>query len=225
MSEQKNLSRLTGTSLADGLKQTLEKEIASGALEPGKRLDEKEIGARFGVSRTPVREAFRLLAADGLVDLNGRQGVMVRALSMNTLLEMFQVMAELEGLCARLAARRISPDQLATLRQIQQQMADCGPSISPEAFYEMNLSFHEGIYAFARNAFLAEETRALRNRVGVYRRRVTFHPGRVNKTLEEHGAILEAIARNDADAAHDAMRKHLTLLGDDLVDFIAGFTK
>ncbi|MDF7658066.1 GntR family transcriptional regulator [Erwiniaceae bacterium L1_54_6] len=223
MSEQKSLSRLAGTSLADGLKQSLEKEIASGVLEPGKRLDEKEIAARFEVSRTPVREAFRLLAADGLVDLNGRQGVMVRALGMNTLLEMFQVMAELEGLCARLAARRIAPDQLHQLRQIHQQMADLGTSISPAAFYEMNLSFHEAIYAFARNEFLAEETRALRNRVGVYRRRVTFHPGRVNKTLEEHGAIVEAIARNDADAAHDAMRKHLTLLGDDLVDFIAGF--
>lgn len=223
MSEQKNLSRPAGTSLADGLRQTLEKEIASGVLEPGKRLDEKELAARFAVSRTPVREAFRLLAAQGLVDLNGRQGVMVRMLGMNTLLEMFQVMAELEGLCARLAARRTAPQQLEHLRQIHQQMAEQGTSISPARFYEMNLSFHEAIYAFARNDFLAEETRALRNRVGVYRRRVTFHPGRVSKTLEEHGAILDAIARNDADAAHSAMRQHLTLLGDDLVDFIAGF--
>ncbi|PKH25310.1 transcriptional regulator [Enterobacterales bacterium CwR94] len=224
MSEQKNLSRIAGSSLADGLKQTLEKEIASGALEPGKRLDEKEIAARFDVSRTPVREAFRLLAADGLVDLNGRQGVMVRALTVNSLLEMFQVMAELEGLCARLAARRITPEQLVRLRQLHQQMADHGESISPAAFYELNLQFHEAIYAIARNAFLEEETRALRNRVGVYRRRVTFHPGRVSKTLAEHGAIVDAIAKNDADAAHDAMRKHLTLLGDDLVDFIAGFS-
>lgn len=224
MIEQKNLSRSVGTSLADGLKQALEKEIASGTLEPGKRLDEKEIAARFDVSRTPVREAFRLLAADGLVDLNGRQGVMVRALSVNSLLEMFQVMAELEGLCARLAARRISPEKLQQLQQIHQQMADSGPTISPSAFYEMNLLFHEAIYSIARNEFLAEETRALRNRVGVYRRRVTFHPGRVSKTLQEHGEIIDAIAGNDAEAAHAAMRKHLTLLGDDLVDFIAGFS-
>ncbi|MFS2221956.1 GntR family transcriptional regulator [Pantoea sp. B65] len=224
MSEQKNLSRTAGTSLSDGLKTVLEKEIASGTLEPGKRLDEKEIAARFDVSRTPVREAFRLLAAEGLVDLNGRHGVMVRALSVNTLLEMFQVMAELEGLCARLAARRISPDKLQQLQQVHQQMADCGPTISPLAFYEMNLTFHELIYSIARNEFLADETRTLRNRVGVYRRRVTFHPDRVAKTIEEHGEIINAIARNDAEAAHVAMRKHLTLLGDDLVDFIAGFS-
>ncbi|KAA8994994.1 GntR family transcriptional regulator [Affinibrenneria salicis] len=224
MVEQKNVNRAAGMSLADGLKKALEKEIASGTLEPGKRLDEKEIAARFDVSRTPVREAFRLLAADGLVDLNGRQGVMVRALSVNTLLEMFQVMAELEGLCARLAARRISPEKLQQLQQIHQQMVDQGPALSPAAFYDMNLTFHEAIYSIARNEFLAEETRALRNRVGVYRRRVTFHPGRVMKTLEEHSEIIQSIAHNDGDAAHAAMRKHLTLLGDDLVDFIAGFS-
>lgn len=223
MTEQKNNVKASGASLADGLKQALEKEISSGVLPPGKRLDEKELALRFEVSRTPVREAFRLLAAEGLVDLNGRQGVMVRALGMNALLEMFQVMAELEGLCARLAARRINAEQLAELLRVHQQMIDSGATISPDSFYEMNLCFHESIYNFSRNEFLAAETRALRNRVGVYRRKVTFHPGRVSKTLAEHGAIIDAIAANDADAAHQAMRQHLTLLGDDLVDFIAAF--
>src|SRR6201988_2654936 len=93
---------------AESLREKLEGAIAAGHLEPGSRLDEQEIAQRFGVSRTPVREAFRLLAANNLVELRGRQGATVRAIKAQSLVEMFQVMAELEGLCARLAARRVS---------------------------------------------------------------------------------------------------------------------
>ncbi len=97
-----------GMTLAEHLRQKLEEAIAAGRLEPGSRLDEQEIAQRFGVSRTPVREAFRLMAANNLVELRGRQGATVRVIKAETLIEMFQVMAELEGLCARLAARRVS---------------------------------------------------------------------------------------------------------------------
>ncbi len=95
--------------LASTVHRQLEAEIAEGRIEPGTRLDEQEVAARFGVSRTPVREAFRLLAADDLVELRGRQGAAVRVIGVHTLIEMFQVMGELEGLCARLAARRLDP--------------------------------------------------------------------------------------------------------------------
>ena len=92
--------------LANALHRRLRTEIAAGRLDPGARLDEQEMAERHGCSRTPVREALRLLAAEGLVELRGRQGAAVRALDLPQLIEMFQVMAELEGLCARLAARR-----------------------------------------------------------------------------------------------------------------------
>ena len=200
----------------------LEAEIAEGRIEPGAKLDEQEIAERFGVSRTPVREAFRLLAADDLVELRGRQGAAVRTIGVHALIEMFQVMGELEGLCARLTARRLTAVQQAALTAIHERLvaaADRGADV----FYDVNQEFHEAIYEASCNAFLADQTRRLRNRVAAYRRRVTRMPTRIADTLREHEAILDAIFAHDADRAHAAMRAHLTLLGDNLLDFIAAF--
>ena len=102
--------RGAGQTLAEGIRFKIESLISNGRYPPGTRLDEQEVAQRFGVSRTPVREAIRLLAADNLVELRGRQGTIVRAISAHDLLEMFQVMAELEGLSARLASRRMDED-------------------------------------------------------------------------------------------------------------------
>ncbi|WP_155834281.1 GntR family transcriptional regulator [Halotalea alkalilenta] len=214
-----------GETLGERMRRSLEQDIARGDLAPGARLDEKEIAERFGVSRTPVREAFRLLAANGLVELRGRQGAIVREIGVNQLLEMFQVMAELEGLCARLAARRITPAQRAMMSDIHARLEAMGEENDPARFYQINLEFHEVIYEASRNDFLAEQTRSLRNRVGAYRLRVTYLPERVRHTLKEHAEVMEAIFAHDAERAHAAMRAHLTLLGDDLIDFIAQFGK
>lgn len=206
--------------LAAALHKRLEAEIAAGRIEPGSRLDEQEIAERHGCSRTPVREAFRLLAADRLVELRGRQGAVVRSIGVQQLIEMFQVMGELEGLCARLAARRITPAQADTLRAIHARLSAIGEA-DIDAFYDVNQEFHEAIYEAAANAFLAEETRRLRNRVAAYRRRVTHMPKRVDDTLAEHQAVMDAIFAHDPEAAHRAMRAHLTLLGETLLDLIA----
>ncbi|WP_188985314.1 GntR family transcriptional regulator [Pseudomonas matsuisoli] len=225
LKERQTLVSATGETLADTLHRVLEKEIAEGRLAPGSRLDEKEIAERFGVSRTPVREALRLLGATGLVESKGRQGVTVRTISMATLLEMFQVMAEMEGLCARLAARRITPEQRDNLEAIHRRLEAASVNRSDiDTFYEVNKEFHEAIYEASRNEFLAAQTRALRNRVGAYRRRVTYLPSRIADTLREHDEVMQAIFRHDGDAAHNAMRGHLNLLGDNLVDFIAHFS-
>jgi DNA-binding GntR family transcriptional regulator len=211
-----------GTTLTNSVHQRLEAEIAAGLLPPGRRLDEQEIAQRFGVSRTPVREAFRLLAADELVELRGRQGAAVRSIGVHTLIEMFQVMGELEGLCARLAARRISPEQVTRLEEAHARLKDKAGA-GPDAFYEANQQFHEIIYEASCNVFLAGQTRKLRNKVAAYRRRVTRMPGRIEDTIREHEEVMAAILGHDAEAAHRAMRAHLSLLGDDLLDFIAAF--
>lgn len=209
--------------LAEGIRAGLEDEIATGLLAPGTRLDEAEIAVRFGASRTPVREAFRLLASGGLVELKGRQGVVVRAIGARSLIEMFQVMAELEGLCARLAARRVTPDKLQQLDVIHARLG-AAPSIADaDRFYDINQEFHEAIYDAAANVFLAAQTRSLRNQVAAYRRRVTRMPNRIADTLREHEAVLAAIRAHDPDRAHGTMRDHVNLLGDDLVDFLAAF--
>lgn len=209
---------------ADTIREHLEGEIADGRLDPGSRLDEQEIAERFGVSRTPVREAFRLLSSSGLVDLRGRQGAAVRTIGAHALIEMFQVMAELEGLCARLAARRTTKGQLAELGAIQDRLEEAAQGGDLDVFYDVNQEFHEAVYDAASNAFLAAETRRLRNRVAAYRRRVTQMPNRIADTIREHQAVIEAISAHDPEAAHRAMRDHVNLLGDDLVDFLAAFS-
>ncbi len=217
------LMALPGSTLADSLRYQLEAAIAAGQYAPGARLDEQEIAARYGVSRTPVREAFRLLAASHLVELRGRQGATVRTLRAPALIEMFQVMAELEGLCARLAARRLTPLQRRRVEAIHERLVAVAATRDVELFYGVNLEFHDAIYEASHSAFLAEQTRRLRTQLDVYRRRVTRAPNRIEETVREHEAVLAAILDHDGEAAHRLMRDHVNLLGDALLDLIAAF--
>jgi DNA-binding GntR family transcriptional regulator len=210
---------------SEHIQQLLETEIFSGLLAPGARLDEVELATRFNVSRTPVREALRHLASAGLIEIRNRQPALVSALSTSRLIEMFQVMAELEGLCARNAARRIGPAQIAELSRVQEELTALGATDDVEQFYEVNRRFHEIIYEASQNEFLAEQTRALRNRIGAYRRLVTQRPSRRRATLTEHDAVLRAIITGDEEGAAQAMREHVNLLGEKLIDFIALFPK
>jgi DNA-binding GntR family transcriptional regulator len=219
----KSAATRSSMTLAESLREKLEGAIAAGHLEPGSRLDEQEIAQRFGVSRTPVREAFRLMAANNLVELRGRQGATVRSIKAQVLVEMFQVMAELEGLCARLAARRVSPSWSKEISEIHQRLVAASQSSGIDEFYDINQEFHEAIYEASRNVFLAEQTRKLRNQVAAYRRRVTHMPNRIADTIREHEAIMRAILAHDPERAHSTMRDHVNLLGDNLLDFLAAF--
>src|SRR5262249_17399206 len=137
------------------------------------------------------------------------------------LLEMFLLMAELEGLHARLAARRARPEHKERLKAAHARLCDVLAKDDPELFYEVNREFHEALYEASQSEFLAEQTRALRRRVAPYRRYVTFQPGRMAATIGEHEQILNAVMKADADSAHRAARDHVNLLGDNLADFIA----
>lgn len=192
-----------------------------GALPPGQRVDEQGIAQRFGVSRTPVREALHQLAASGLVQLRGRQGALVSQLSIPDMLDGFLVMGELEGLCARLAARRITDEQRATLESAHQACVDAIGTGDAEGFYEANKAFHEEIYAATRNRMLLEQVRNLRLRLAPYRRLITFQPGRMEASVDEHGDVLAAIVNGDADRADRLMQEHVSILGDSLNDFVS----
>ncbi len=210
-----------GGTLSEDLRSTLEEMIVSGQLQPGARLDEAEIAARFKVSRTPVREALKALIATGLVEVKSRQGVTVATISIPILLEMFEMMAALEGLCAKLAARRATPSEKSNLRAIHARLIEALDASEPERFYAINHAFHDALYDAAHTHFLAGQTRALRRRVAAYRRHVTHQPGRMAATIGEHARILEAIERADAESAFRAASEHVNLLGDDMADFIS----
>jgi DNA-binding GntR family transcriptional regulator len=212
--------RSRGT-LSDDLRADLEEMIVGGTLPPGARVDEAELATRFKVSRTPVREALKALIATGLLEARPRQGVTVAAISIPILLEMFEMMAALEGLCAKLAARRAHRDEKLALRTIHVRLTEALGTQTPELFYAINHEFHDLLYEASHTQFIATQTRSLRKRVAAYRKHVTFQPGRMAATIGEHERILQAIEAGDAEAAYRAASEHVTLLGDDMADFIA----
>jgi DNA-binding GntR family transcriptional regulator len=208
-------------SRAEDLLQQLEEEILLGKLSPGSRLDEKQLAERFHVSRTPVREALWHLASSGLVEMRRHHGAVVKQLTLVELVEMFQVMAELEGLCARLAARRMTLEERKKLHQIHRLAGKRIGDQNFEGFFESNNEFHDSIFVGSKNLFLQQESRALRNRVNPYRRYITYQPGRMGKSHADHEAIIKAIDSGDADEAQKLMRDHVNMLGEVVADFIA----
>jgi DNA-binding GntR family transcriptional regulator len=199
----------------------LETEILTGALKPGDRLDEVELARRFEVSRTPIHDALRHLAASGLVEIRPRQSALVASLTIPRLLQMFEVMAQLEGMCARLASSRITGEHRELLREANEGCATALQSGNVSGFYDANDTFHETVRLAAGNAFLYEEAVALQNRLAPYRRQVTYQPGRMKASIEEHQRILDAIVGVKPIAAEIAMRAHVELLGSGVSDFVA----
>lgn len=198
----------------------LEDDILNERLRPGMRLDEQAMAQRFNVSRTPVREALRYLASAGLVELRRNHGAVVKALTITELIEMFQVMAELEGLSARLSARRMTKDERAEMHRAHEECAARYEADDPDGFFEANNVLHEIIYRGAHNGFLERETRNLRNRVNPYRRLITFRPHRMRNSVTEHRAVVDAIEAGDDENAHQLMREHVNLLGESAADVI-----
>jgi DNA-binding GntR family transcriptional regulator len=207
--------------LSEELRNQLEEMIVSGTLKPGERLDEVELAERFDVSRTPVREAFKALIATGLLELKGRQGVTVATMSIPVILEMFEMMAAMEGLCAKLAARRATGREKTQLREIHQRLTASLEMNDPKRFYAINQEFHDLLYDASHTHYLAGQTRSLRRRLAAYRRYVTYQPGRMNATIGEHERMLVAIECADSEAAFAAASDHVNLMGDEMADFIA----
>ncbi|MEW9805041.1 GntR family transcriptional regulator [Mesorhizobium marinum] len=204
---------------ADNLIQLLEDDILNAVLRPGERLDEQSLARRFEVSRTPIREALRHLASSGLVEIKKNQGATVRRLTTGELIEMFQVMAEYEGLSARLSARRMNKDDVAEMRKRHEECALMAEGEDYGGFYQANNVFHDTIFRGSRNVYLQVESRKLRNRLNVYRRHITT-PRSMAKSTYEHGRIVEAIAGGDAVLAHDLMREHVDLLAGAAADVL-----
>ena len=199
----------------------IEKLIVNGSMVPGQRLDEMVLAKKYGVSRTPVREAIRALTAIGLVQNTGKQGSQVAKLSISMLIEMFELMAVLEGMCAQLAARRATKNQLFEMQKTHELLEKTFEKGTHKEFYNVNLQFHDLLYNASHTQYLAEETLRLRRRLSPYRMRVTFQPGRMNSTLEEHNKILIAINKGESELAKNEAISHLRLIGNDLEDFIA----
>ncbi|MGE0239679.1 MAG: GntR family transcriptional regulator [Parvibaculaceae bacterium] len=205
---------------SDDMAHRLESEILGGTLPPGTRLDEHSLARRFGVSRTPVREALRQLVSSGLVHIRPHHGAVVRQLTLPELIEMFQVVAELEGLGARLAARRISKEEREQLRASHEKCKQHVKKREEELFLNENNRLHDIILLASGNRFLIGETRKLVRRVNPYRRFVTQRPGTMEKSVREHAAVISAVETGNGAEAQDLMRRHLNMLGEEAGDLV-----
>jgi DNA-binding GntR family transcriptional regulator len=201
--------------LAEELRLALADDIVRGLLGPGAALDETELARRFGVSRTPVREAIRQLAASGLVEVRAHRGAVVARPSEDRLIGMFEAMAELEALCAGLAAERMSPAERGQLEAVHRELRALIQSGDPQRYHDVNESFHAAIYAGAHNAYLAEMTHATRSRVQPFRRAQFRNLGRMAKSHVEHDRVVLAILRGDREGAAGAMRLHIMKVCDE----------
>ena len=187
----------------------LKDDIISGELPPGSRLIELGIAADFGVSRTPVREALKRLAAENLVLADPARGVVVHAPDAGEIEDVFVVREALDGLAARLAAHRITPSELSRLRLIVDSMRQAVANDRREQIVVANGRFHDVIYSAAGNPMLARVASDLRDFVRRFSTLPFASPDRVEDVLAEHEAILAALLAHDPEAAELASNGHL----------------
>ena len=206
---------------ADTLRDVLEEEILMGVLKPGDRLEEPALAARFGVSRTPIREALLHLSAAGLIEHRARRGTFVARIGPRRLMEMFEVMAELEAMCATRAARRATEAEIAALRQAHEACRTAAGAGDVDGYYYANETFHERLRAASHNGFLIEQADALQKRLKPYRRLQPRARDRVATSFDEHEAVLAAIEAGAPEAAAEAMRGHVAVQGERFTDLLS----
>lgn len=208
---------------ADSVREALEQMIVTGDLVSGERLDEVSLSERFGCSRTPLREAFQQLAASGLLELVPHRGAFVRHPELGEMIEMFEVMAELEAFCGRLAARRVTQQNLADLCKTVTACEDAAARNDSDRYYAENEEFHHLIYKASGNEFLAEQARQLHRRLKPFRRLQLRVRGRLTQSLAEHRAILTALERGDEEGAAGTLRAHVAVQGGKFNDLMASY--
>jgi DNA-binding GntR family transcriptional regulator len=196
-------------STAEKLKQKLEQEILTFNLKPGERLDETKLAERYGTSRTPVREALQRLAAEGFVSLRTNRGAVVAGLSVAELVDMFEIMAVYEGICAGMAASRATPEEMESILETHESCRSAAEAGDFQAYCLANAHFHEAFYQASHNRYLIKQTVATRNRLGTFRRFQLRRNNRLRESFQEHEIVVAAIKRGDADAADRAMRSHI----------------
>lgn len=209
------------TSPSNVLRAQLEEEIITGILKANTRLDEVSLSDRFGVSRTPVREALIQLSTAGLVIKLPNKGHFVAQIGPTLLIEMFDVMGELEAMAARLASRRASEDDIASIREAHQACCEAVTGDDPDDYYYKNETFHKKILDAAHNSFLAEQSGKLHKRLKAFRRLQLRTRGRMNSSFQEHQRVVDAIVAGDSQKAAKEMRKHVVIQGERFADLLA----
>jgi len=191
------------------IRDEIECAIRDAELLPGEPVDEAELARKYGVSRTPIREALLQLEAQGLVTSMPRGGMLVAKMNLQQLLALWELLGELEGVAVRLACQRMRPEEKQALIELHEQSAGIVQREDITGWQQSNLEFHELIYRGTRNPYLRQEVLRIRTRTGYYRRHAFAAMGHIRHSFEQHEAIIEAVRRNDCEAAAAAMIAHM----------------
>lgn len=198
------------SSLHEDVASRLRERIFAGELAPGSFLDEPALCAEWSISRTPLREALKVLTAEGLLRHEPRRGCFVSQITEQDLDDIFPVIALLEGRCAFEAARNATDADLAALEQLHDRLQRSAQARQINDYYEANFAIHEAIILLANNRWLAQVIGDLRKIVKLARLQQLHAPGRLDQSLAEHLAVFAALKAHDAEGAEAAMRTHLT---------------
>jgi DNA-binding GntR family transcriptional regulator len=202
--------RLVHNSLHDEVAARLRDRIFAGELMPGTFLDEAKLAEQLEISRTPLREALKVLTAEGLVRHEPRRGCFVNEVTEQDLDEIFPVIALLEGRCAREAALNATDADLQALEALHDKLNRHAKAKRINDYYAVNFAIHEAIITLANNRWLAGVIGDLRKIVKLARLQQLHAPGRLDQSLSEHMAVFAALKARDPEGAEAAMRTHLT---------------
>jgi DNA-binding GntR family transcriptional regulator len=187
----------------------LESEIVTGVVPAGSRLDEQSLTRRFGVSRTPVREALHMLVARSLAERLPYRGVVVVDITRERIEQMFEAMGEIEALCGRFAAERMTIGERGQLEDMHKSMAEIAADGDSAAYEAANTEFHTMIYSGTHNEDIEGLAETLRLKLAPFRKTQLQSTDRMTRSNEEHTAIVNAIIVKDSQAAERALRRHL----------------
>jgi DNA-binding GntR family transcriptional regulator len=204
-----NSSRIAPLALYQEVAERLRQRIYAHELKPGTWVDEQALADHYGISRTPLREALKVLASEGLVTLKPRRGCYVTEISERDLDEIFTIMGLLEGQCARSAAEKASKADLEALQAIHTSLEAAARDDDINGFFEANQAFHRALQDIAGSHWLQHVIEDLRKVIKLSRHHSLFSEGRLDQSLIEHRAILAALLTRDPDNSELRMREHI----------------
>ena len=205
------ISMLQNHSLTGAVQQEIERLINVGELRPGDKLTEAALAERLGVSRGPVREAFRVLEEAGLVQLEKNRGVYVRQVPLGEALEIFDLRAMIEAHVGATLANNATEQQLKNLKKLVLQMEQAVKVVDETTYYRLNIEFHEAMVSYTGNKKLISMYRKLTQELCLFRRRNFSDHALLVTSVDEHRDILDAIGSRNADKAAQALKQHVLM--------------
>jgi len=203
------LQKLERQQLHDTVVEHIRNFIVEGALPPGSKLNERKICETLGISRTPLREAMKVLSAEGLVDITPNRGATVSQMTESEISEMFELMGGLEALSGELACERITPAEVAKIKALHYEMLACRAQNDLPGYYRCNHAIHDQISEAARNSILRQTYLSINRRLKALRFRSNLNASKLDKAVQGHEDMLKALEARDGKLLATILRQHL----------------